>query len=268
MDEVIKKLIYALTRCEKLHLSIPIKSFVRGLWCYIVYYLLIVWKRISKRKKLIKYCRYSLCTISITIFVLSAPIIINFLSKDLFNIPGNFITNAANAQYILSALAQSQAAIIAIVFTAAMIIFQMTIGLESKNITSNPLKYKGVIILIFLYAFSIGYDLILLTLIEDKYTMVNVFAPILILNILIFALFPVIISMVQYMHDKVIADKARTGKNKHLVKLDLRRAFLADAKLSKAKLNYAQLCDAKLPNADLKDAEMINTKLTSVKSTI
>jgi len=83
--------------------------------------------------------------------------------------------------------------------------------------------------------------------------------------ILIFALFPAIISMVQYMHDKVIADKARTGKNQHLIELNLSGAFLADAKLSKAKLNKAILNDAKLQNADLKDANMVETSLTGAE---
>jgi len=97
---------------------------------------------------LIKYCIY-LSVVGIPIiFVLIVPLIIEFGSQHYFEIPAEyFITNAANAQYILSALAQSQAAIIAIVFTAVMIISQMTIGLDSK-ITRNPLKYKSVIILI------------------------------------------------------------------------------------------------------------------------
>jgi len=63
--------------------------------------------------------------ISISIILLISPPI-GYIS--LFNFgPEFFLTDANSGRYILSALAQSEAAIIGIVFTVILIIFQMSV---------------------------------------------------------------------------------------------------------------------------------------------
>lgn len=195
-------------------------------------------------------------------FTTSDIYVLNVLAKS----QGAFITDATSAQYILSALAQSQAAIIAIVFTALLITFQMSVKLNSKKMAIDDfLKSRSVIFLIGFYAYSIGYDLILLNMIDTKDSKVNVFLPILVMVALIFFLIPSIRNMMKYMHKQVIAGEARAGVHKHLDRVDLKGAFLADAKLSKAKLTNAKLCGANLQSANLSDSTMINTDLCDAK---
>lgn len=206
------------------------------------------------------------------LFALFASFVISKLSTLFFTHLENnifvsgFTTYGTSAQYILSALAQSQAAIIAIVFSAFLIIVQMSVGLNSKTAVFEAfLKSKNVIILISLYAYSIGYDLVLLALITKDTIEVNVFVPIVLMIILILFLVPSIISMVHLINKQVIAGEARMGHHKYLNNFEFEGAFLSKAKLDHAKLIDAKLHEADLQNADLRAADMTNIELFSAK---
>lgn len=228
-------------------------------------------------EKITKYIRRNI----VYILIIFTPIFICFISHIIiktspavfmlvktspavFKFFNSFTTDATSAQYILSALAQSQAAIIAIVFTALLITFQMSVKLNSKKMVIDDfLKSRNVIFLIGLYAYSIGYDLVLLNRIDTENSMVNVFLPIVIMVALVFFLIPSIRDMMKYMHKQVIAGEARAGIHTHLEEVDLEKAFLIDAKLSKAKLKGANLHKADLENADLSDSTMNGSYLLS-----
>jgi len=102
-------------------------------------------------------------------------------------------SNADSSRYLLSALAQSQAAIIAIVITITLISLQFA---QSHTIWVIKIfeRHRIFWIVLFLYAFSISYDLILLqTITEDISNIKNHIALSTILFIVaIFILFPFI----------------------------------------------------------------------------
>ena len=174
--------------------------------------------------------------ISISVILLiSLPI--RYLSQILIHIPffnfgpEIFVTDADSGRYILSALAQSEAAIIGIVFTVILIIFQMSVTTNPKNPEIiRFLKSKTVIVPIILFAISIAYDLLLLSSITDETAQVNVFLPICLIIFLILVLIPVIEAVVVNIHKKVFAKDARTGKEKFLEGVDLSCELLTDAK--------------------------------------
>ena len=113
---------------------------------------------------------------SLLIFIFTAVIIIfliyhlaSALTPLFLNIHGYFVTDATSARYILSAIVQSEAAIMGITFTGMLIIFQVlaAAGVERSAI-KNFLKSRIVLVTILVYAATIGYSLTLLNLIKDN----------------------------------------------------------------------------------------------------
>ncbi|HIH87096.1 MAG TPA: hypothetical protein HA304_04245, partial [Methanosarcinales archaeon] len=217
-------------------------------------------------KALIRVDKPLLVFIRTLIFAHLISTIIIWLSPFFFNISGNFITSNTSAQYILSALAQSQAAIIAIVFTALLIFFQISLGLDSKKIAMDDfLKSRQVIVIISLYAYSIGYDLVLLALIKTKTTEVNVFWPIALMVILILYLIPSIGIMVRYTHKKVLVGGIRIGTQKFVQGADLSGASFVGIRSDGIKFNESDLSGAIFNEACLHESDFTDTDLKEAK---
>jgi hypothetical protein len=85
----------------------------------------------------------------------------------LFLIPIFFPTDANSARYMLSALVQSQAAIVAIVITLTLIAVQLTASAYSPRVINIFKKNPDMWILLGLYGISIFYSLILLRLLKE-----------------------------------------------------------------------------------------------------
>ncbi|MGB2727031.1 MAG: DUF2254 family protein [Halobacteriota archaeon] len=76
-----------------------------------------------------------------------------------------FSGSADSARYLLSALAQSQAAIVAIVVTLTLVVVQLTSQTYSLRVMDLFLKKRAFWILLLVYGVSIIYDVILLSMI-------------------------------------------------------------------------------------------------------
>lgn len=85
----------------------------------------------------------------------------------LFLIPIFFPTDANSARYMLSALVQSQAAIIAIIITLTLIAVQLTASAYSPRVINIFRKNPDMWILLGLYGTSIFYGLIVLRLVKE-----------------------------------------------------------------------------------------------------
>ena len=77
-----------------------------------------------------------------------------------------FHTDADSARYMLSALVQSQAAIVAIVITLTLIAVQLTASAYSPRVIDIFKKNPDLWILLSVYGFSIFYGFIVLKLVE------------------------------------------------------------------------------------------------------
>jgi len=98
-----------------------------------------------------------------------------------------------SARYLLSALAQTQGAIVAIVISLTIVAVQVSSQAYSLRITDLLLKYEFFWLLLFLYGVSIVYDVILLNRINDGNIGMlgaEVNASILMASIIFWALFP------------------------------------------------------------------------------
>ena len=83
-------------------------------------------------------------------------------------VPIPLCSSASSAKYLLSALAQSQAAVIAIVVTLTLVAVQLSAQAYSPRVITIFKESKGFWILLIAYVFSIVYDVILLEAIPDN----------------------------------------------------------------------------------------------------
>jgi hypothetical protein len=107
-------------------------------------------------------------------YLVAAIFIFAFVFAFLFQCLYLFHTDVNSARYMLSALVQSQAAIVAIVITLTLIAVQLTASAYSPRVVDVFRKNPGMWILLLLYGTSIFYGLIVLRLIEgNKGELVN-----------------------------------------------------------------------------------------------
>jgi uncharacterized membrane protein len=107
-------------------------------------------------------------------YLVAAIFIFAFVFAFLFQCLHLFHTDVNSARYMLSALVQSQAAIVAIVITLTLIAVQLTASAYSPRVVDVFRKNPGMWILLLLYGTSIFYGLIVLRLIEgNKGELVN-----------------------------------------------------------------------------------------------
>lgn len=94
-------------------------------------------------------------------------VVVIFVFHYIFDILNLFYTDDDSARYILSTLIQSQAAIIAIVITLSLIVFQLSASAYSPRVVGIFRRNPNMWILLFGYSFSMIYNLIILKLVED-----------------------------------------------------------------------------------------------------
>lgn len=80
---------------------------------------------------------------------------------------GLFGTNDESARYLLSALIQSEAAIIALVITLSMVAVQLTASSYSPRVTDLFRKSPHLLILMLVYVFSIVYEVVTLKMVGE-----------------------------------------------------------------------------------------------------
>jgi uncharacterized membrane protein len=97
------------------------------------------------------------------VFLLLLVIFVGAILFAKFNL---FHTDANSARYMLSALVQSQAAIVAIVITLTLIAVQLTASAYSPRVMDIFKKNPDMWILLSCYGFSIFYGFIVLKLVE------------------------------------------------------------------------------------------------------
>jgi hypothetical protein len=99
-------------------------------------------------------------------FLLS--LLVSVIGAIFFKLFDLFQTDADSARYMLSALVQSQAAIIAIVVSLTLIAVQLTASAYSPRVIRLFLKTPDMWLLLGLYGFSIAYGLLVLKLIRSE----------------------------------------------------------------------------------------------------
>ncbi|MBU7029287.1 MAG: DUF2254 domain-containing protein [Theionarchaea archaeon] len=83
-------------------------------------------------------------------------------------------TNEESAHYMLSALVQSEAAIIAIVVTLSLVVVQLTASFYSAKITKIFRKSPDLWILMISYIGAMIYSLVVLLMIEEVNSVLNI----------------------------------------------------------------------------------------------
>ena len=84
-----------------------------------------------------------------------------------------FFTDVENARYVLSGLAQSQAAIIAIVVTMTLVVIQLSAGSYSHRVVELHKKNPNMWLLLFCYLSGIIFDFFLIQLLNGSNTGTN-----------------------------------------------------------------------------------------------
>ncbi|MCJ7443222.1 MAG: pentapeptide repeat-containing protein, partial [Methanotrichaceae archaeon] len=170
--------------------------------------------------------------------------------------------------YILSALAQVQAAIFGIFFTLSFIITQIQI----QNKAASPKSMRGqlrskMLMLIFgVFTVSITADLTVLQYADD-FVQINLFW---FLALSVFAVLLLLLYMrnsLMDVFDQSIAEEIRSGQSRmNLAGANLKGEYLRETDLhmkilNGANLQVADLCGANLQYADLRDANLQHASL-------
>lgn len=151
---------------------------------------------------------YLFCSIILSILFLSALLIIVFY-YDYISISRD------SALYLMSAMAQVLAAILAIVIGFSFVAFQLSAQVGSPRIIDSILKDKSIWSLLFLYGFSILYDLLILRILPEENTDVIPTYFIDIGIILTFISFISLFPYSYYMIERIKPEKIIQGIIKH-----------------------------------------------------
>lgn len=138
----------------------------------------------------------------ITYAVIAAPALVVFrFTLDYFDL---FDTDVSNARYLLSAMAQSQAAVIAIVITVSLVAVQLGASTYSPRVVSIFKSNPDLWVLLLLYGGSISYDLFLLMTLDTPTTQFHILPSYFLCAVAFFALFPYMLSMVNVLSPRAI----------------------------------------------------------------
>lgn len=150
----------------------------------------------------------------------SIKVIFSTFSSQIFAIYIGFLPSSAeSSRYLLSALAQSQAAIIAIVITITLISLQFA---QSHTIWIIKIFERQRIfwIVLFIYAFSIIYDMILLQIISEDISNIknHIALSTILFTVAIFIIFPFISSTLKLLNPIKIIDELSANINSKEIK--------------------------------------------------
>lgn len=113
-------------------------------------------------------------------------------------------SNADNARYLLSAMAQSQAAIIAIVITLSLVAIQLGASAYSPRVINIFKNSPDIWILLSLYVASISYDFIILKILSEKVGEHHIFISYWLCTSAFLALFPYLRSVINILRPEAI----------------------------------------------------------------
>lgn len=113
-------------------------------------------------------------------------------------------TSVDNARYLLSAIAQSQAAIIAIIVTVSLVAVQLGASTYSPRIVNIFKKNPDLWILLALYGTSISYNFIILKILSEKTSEFYIFVCYWLCASTFLALFPYVLSMMSILSPQAI----------------------------------------------------------------
>lgn len=120
---------------------------------------------------------------------------------DFFNL---LYTDIDNARYILSAMVQSQAAIIAIVITVSLVAVQLGATVYSPRVVNVFKSNPDLWILLGLYGISISYDFIILKILSEKISEFYIFISYWLCTSAFFVLFPYMLNIIKILRPEVI----------------------------------------------------------------
>jgi hypothetical protein len=123
---------------------------------------------------------------------------------DFFNL---LYTDIDNARYLLSAMAQSQAAIIAIVITVSLVAVQLGASAYSPRVVSIFKSNPDLWILLALYGTSMSYDFIILKILSEKVSEFFLFISYWLCASAFLALFPYVLSTINILRPEVIVKR-------------------------------------------------------------
>jgi len=140
----------------------------------------------------------------IYVFILASTFYALRFIFDFFNL---FYTDIDNARYLLSAMAQSQAAIIAIVITVSLVAVQLGATAYSPRVVNIFKSNPDLWILLALYVTSISYDFIILKILSEKISEFYIFISYWICASAFLALFPYVLSIINILRPEVIVKR-------------------------------------------------------------
>jgi hypothetical protein len=120
---------------------------------------------------------------------------------DFFNL---LYTDIDNARYLLSAMAQSQAAIIAIVITVSLVAIQLGASAYSSRVVNIFKGNPELWFLLVLYGGSMLYDFIVLKILSEKIGEFYIFIAYWLFASALLALFPYVLSMMNILSPQII----------------------------------------------------------------
>jgi hypothetical protein len=147
--------------------------------------------------------RFVSCTITYVVILASTFYALWFIF-DFFNL---FYTDIDNARYLLSAMAQSQAAIIAIVITVSLVAVQLGASAYSPRVVKIFKSNPDLWVLLALYGLSISYDFIILKILSAKSDDLHIFISYWLYASAFLLLFPYILSMMNILSPQPIIRK-------------------------------------------------------------
>lgn len=139
-------------------------------------------------------------TIIYVVILASTFFVLRFIF-DFFNL---FHTDIDNARYLLSAMAQSQAAIIAIVITVSLVAVQLGASAYSPRAVNIFKSNPDLWFLLALYGGSMSYDFIVLMILSEKISGFYIFISYWLCASAFLALFPYILSIINILRPEVI----------------------------------------------------------------
>ncbi len=152
-------------------------------------------------KKLIKriISRIIIYAVILTFTFYAFKLILNY-----FNLP---YTDIDNNRYLLSAMAQSQAAIIAIVITVSLVAVQLAASTYSPRVVDIFKSNPDFWLLLSLYAGSVLYDSLILMILSERISTFYIFISYWLCSSAVLALFPYMLSMINILSPEAIIRK-------------------------------------------------------------
>ena len=138
------------------------------------------------------------------VIILTSTFSILYFIFDFFNL---LYTDIDNARYLLSAMAQSQAAIIAIIITMSLVAVQLGATAYSPRVINIFKSNPDLWILLALYGTSISYDFIILKMLSERISELLFFISCGLCTSALLVLFPYMLSIIDILKPEAIVKR-------------------------------------------------------------